>query len=45
MVFFLEDTMSVLASSSEASYDDGASGDDEDVGKCLGFFLEKNPVN
>ena len=39
----LEDAMSVLASGSETSYDDGASGEDEDVGKCLGFSAGKTP--
>jgi hypothetical protein len=39
----LEDAVSVLASGSEASYDDGASGDDEMLGSVW-VFLRKTPV-
>ena len=36
--------MSELASGSEASYDDGAPREDEDVGKCLDFSPEKSTL-
>lgn len=34
----------MIASGSEASYDDGASGEDEDVEKCLGFSTKESSL-
>lgn len=40
--FPLEDAISMIASDSEASFDDGASKEEEDVGKCLGSPLKES---